>query len=149
MLRACALDFNGNWSEQLPAIEFAYNNSYHSSIQMAPYEELYGRKRRSPLYWDEVGEEAVTRPELVQLTVDKVAIIKEWLKAAQDRQKSWADLKRRPLELEIGVKAYIKVSPMKGVVRFSKSREVEPKVCGIVRNTGKGGNLSLSAGFTT
>ncbi|XP_073033841.1 uncharacterized protein [Primulina eburnea] len=84
---------------------------------MAPYEALYGRNCRSPLYWDEVGEKFVTGPELVQLTVDKVSMIKERLKAAQDRQKSWADLKRRPLKLEIGKKAYVKVSPMKGVLR--------------------------------
>ncbi|XP_075515766.1 uncharacterized protein LOC142550576 [Primulina tabacum] len=119
MLRACALDFQGNWSEQLPLIEFAYNNSYHSSIEMAPYEALYGRKCRSPLYWDEVGEKAVTGPELVQITIDKVVVIKERLKTAQDIQKSWADVKRRPMELEVGGKAYVKVSPMKGVNRFS------------------------------
>ncbi|XP_073153461.1 uncharacterized protein [Henckelia pumila] len=84
MLRACALDFSGNWSEHLPLIEFAYNNSYHSSIGMAPYEALYGRKCRSPLYWDEVGEKAITGPELVQETIEKVTIIKERLKSAQD-----------------------------------------------------------------
>ncbi|XP_073064190.1 uncharacterized protein [Primulina eburnea] len=87
MLRACALDFSGNWSEHLPLIEFAYNNSFHSSIGMAPYEALYGRKCRSPLYWDEVGEKAITGPELIQETVDKIATIKERLKVAQDRQK--------------------------------------------------------------
>ncbi|XP_075504504.1 uncharacterized protein LOC142541946 [Primulina tabacum] len=79
-----------------------------------------------PLYWDEVGEKDVTGPELVQLTIEKVAIIKERLKTAQDRQKSWAYLKRRPLELEIGEKAYVKVSPMKGVVRFSKFGKLNP-----------------------
>ncbi|XP_073041797.1 uncharacterized protein [Primulina eburnea] len=87
--------------------------SYHSSIGMTPYEALYGRKCRSPLYWDEVGEKSITGPELVQETVDKVTIIKERLKIAQDRQKSWADLKRRPVEFTVGEKAYVKVSPMK------------------------------------
>ncbi|XP_073021745.1 uncharacterized protein [Primulina eburnea] len=86
---------------------------YHSSIGMATYEALYGRKCRSPLYWDEVGEKSITGPELVQETVDKVTIIKERLKIAQDRQKSWADLKRRPVEFTVGEKAYVKVSPMK------------------------------------
>ncbi|XP_073064060.1 uncharacterized protein [Primulina eburnea] len=97
---------------------------------MAPYEALYGRKCRSPLYWDEVGEKAIIGQELIQLTVDKVVIIKERLKAAQDRQKSWADLKRRPLQLGIGEKAYVKVSPMKGVVRFSKSGKLNPRYVG-------------------
>ncbi|XP_073298319.1 uncharacterized protein [Primulina huaijiensis] len=89
---------------------------YHSSIGMAPYEALYSRKCRSPLYWDEVGEKALAEPELVQMTVDKVRIVRERLKAAQDRQKSWADLKRRPVEFNVGEKAYVKVSPMRGVV---------------------------------
>ncbi|XP_073271476.1 uncharacterized protein [Primulina huaijiensis] len=84
---------------------------------MAPYEAFYGRKCRSPLCWDEVGEKAITGPELVQITIDKVAIIKERLKTSQDRQKYWADLKRRPLEFKIGEKVYAKISPMKGVLR--------------------------------
>ncbi|XP_073042003.1 uncharacterized protein [Primulina eburnea] len=96
----------------------AMEQNYHNSIEMAPYEALYGRKYRSPLYWDEVGEKALVGPELVQMTVDKVKIVREKLKAAQDRQKSWADLKRRPVEFNVGEKAYVKVSPMRGVVRF-------------------------------
>ncbi|XP_075499290.1 uncharacterized protein LOC142537680 [Primulina tabacum] len=139
MLRACALDFHINWSEQLPLIEFAYNNSYHNSIVMASYEALYGSKCRSPLYWDEVGEKAITGIELVQVTIDKVAIIRERLKTAQDRQKSWADLKQRPLELEVDEKDYVKVSPMKGVVRFSKSRKLNSRYVGpfeILENVG-------------
>ncbi|XP_075515794.1 uncharacterized protein LOC142550605 [Primulina tabacum] len=91
---------------------------------MAPYEALYGRKFRSPLYWDKVGEKAVTGPELA---IDKVAIIRERVKAAQDRQKSWADLKRRLLEFEIDEKVYVKVSLLKGVVRFSKSGKLKPR----------------------
>ncbi|XP_075521471.1 uncharacterized protein LOC142554687 [Primulina tabacum] len=89
-----------------------------------------------------IGEKAVTGLELVQLTVDKVAIIKERLKAAQDRQKSWADLKRRPLELEIGEKAYVKVSPMKGVVRFSKSEKLSPRYVGPFEILEKVGTLA-------
>ncbi|XP_075486269.1 uncharacterized protein LOC142525869 [Primulina tabacum] len=130
MLRACALEFSSNWSTHLPLIEFAYNNSYHSSIGMAPYEALYGRKCRSPLYWDEVGEKALVGPELVQMTVDKVKIVREKLKAAQDRQKSWADLRRRPVEFHVGEKAYVKVSPMRGVVRFSKVGKLNPRYVG-------------------
>ncbi|XP_075515709.1 uncharacterized protein LOC142550520 [Primulina tabacum] len=97
---------------------------------MAPYETIYGIKFRSPLYWDEIEEKAITGPELVQITVEKIAIIKEKLKAAQDRQKSWADLKRRPLEFEVREKTYVKVSPMKGVVCFSKSGKLNPRYVG-------------------
>ncbi|XP_073121631.1 uncharacterized protein [Henckelia pumila] len=77
-----------------------------------------------------MGEKAITGPELVQTTVEKVSIIKERLKAAQDRQKSWADMKRRPLEFDIGEKAYVKVSPMKGVIRFGKNGKLNPRYVG-------------------
>ncbi|XP_073041994.1 uncharacterized protein [Primulina eburnea] len=80
--------------------------------------------------WDEVGEKSITGPELVQETVDKVTIIKERLKIAQDRQKSWADLKRRPVEFTVGEKSYVKVSPMKGVVRFNKAGKLHPRYIG-------------------
>ncbi|XP_075489511.1 uncharacterized protein LOC142528354 [Primulina tabacum] len=76
---------------------------------------------------DEIGEKAITEPELVQITVEKVAIISEKLKEAQDRQKSWADLKRRPLEFEVGEKAYVKILPMKGVLHFSKLGKLNPR----------------------
>ncbi|KAJ8749535.1 hypothetical protein K2173_025730 [Erythroxylum novogranatense] len=72
MLRACVMNFKGAWDEHLPLVEFAYNNSYHSSIQMAPYEALYGRRCRTPICWDEEGERKLVGPELVQMTMDKV-----------------------------------------------------------------------------
>jgi hypothetical protein len=65
MLRACAIDFRGSWEEHLPLVEFAYNNSYQASIQMAPYEALYGRKCRSPICWDDIGERKILRPKIV------------------------------------------------------------------------------------
>ncbi|XP_075494126.1 uncharacterized protein LOC142531758 [Primulina tabacum] len=80
----------------------------------------------SPLYWDEVGEKAVVRPEIVQITIYKVTIVREKLKAAQDRQKSWEDLKRRPVEFNVGEKAYVKFSPVKGVVQFRKAGKLNP-----------------------
>ena len=70
----CVMDFGGQWDTHLPLIEFAYNNSYHASIEMAPYEALYGRKYRSSLCW-EVGERQLTGQELVQITSKKVPII--------------------------------------------------------------------------
>ena len=65
MLRACALDFKRSWDDHLPLIEYAYNNSYHSSIRMAPYEALYGQKYRYPIEWFEVGESGLIGPDLV------------------------------------------------------------------------------------
>ena len=91
MLRACVLDFQGKWEEQLHLVEFAYNNSFQQSIQMAPFEALYGRACRTPLCWDEVGERSITGPELVQQTVEVVEVIRDRLRTAQSHQKSYAD----------------------------------------------------------
>jgi transposase InsO family protein len=94
MLRSCVIDFGGSWDSHLPLVEFAYNNSYHSSIGMAPFEALYGRKCRTPVCWLEAGEKQFAGPEIVQETADKVKGIRERLKAAQDRQKNYANKKR-------------------------------------------------------
>ena len=83
-------------------MEFASNNSYPASIGMAPYEALYGRKCRTPVCWDEVGERKLVGPEIVQMTYDKIKVIRDRLKIAQDRQKSYADNRRRDLEFEVG-----------------------------------------------
>ncbi|GKA06017.1 reverse transcriptase domain-containing protein [Tanacetum coccineum] len=95
MLRVCVIDFGGNWDVHLPLVEFSYNNSYHSSIQCAPFEALYGRKCRSPILWAEIGESSLIGPELVQETTKKVVLITEKLKAARDCQKSYADNRRK------------------------------------------------------
>ena len=98
MLRACVLQFKGNWDTHLSLMEFAYNNSYQSSIDMAPFEALYGRPCKTTVCYNEVGERKLVGPELVQVTSDNIKLIKENLKIAQDRQKSYADKRRRDLE---------------------------------------------------
>ena len=85
LLRACVLEFHGSWDDHLPLIEFAYNNGYHSSIQMAPYEALYGRPCRSPLCWEEMGDKSLIGPELVEQTTEKIRVIRAQMKTAQDR----------------------------------------------------------------
>ena len=85
MLRACVLDHKGSWEEHLPLVEFAYNNSYQASIQMAPYEALYRRPCRSPLCWTEVGESSITGPDLIRDTFEKVSLIRQRLLTAQSR----------------------------------------------------------------
>ncbi|XP_065854728.1 uncharacterized protein [Euphorbia lathyris] len=130
MLRACIFDFGQNWDHHLPMVVFAYNNSYQASIEMAPYEALYGRKCRSPICWDEVGERRLTRPELIQLTLDKVRIIRERLLTAQSRQKSYVDPRRKNVEFQIGDHVFLKVSPMKGIMRFGKKGKLSPRYVG-------------------
>ncbi|GJV58113.1 putative reverse transcriptase domain-containing protein [Tanacetum coccineum] len=100
-LRACVIDFGGSWETHLPLAEFSYNNSYHVSIRCASCEALYRRKCRSHVLWAEVGENRLIGLEMVQETIDKVVLIKERLKAARDRQKSYADNKRKPIEFEV------------------------------------------------
>ena len=109
MLRACVLDLKGSWEEQLPLVEFAYNNSYHASIQMAPYEALYRRPCRSLICWTEVGESSIIDPNLIRDTYEKVNLIWKRLLMAQSRQKSYANRRRRPLEFEVGDHVFLKV----------------------------------------
>jgi hypothetical protein len=97
MLRACALQYDKNWDKCLSLTEFSYNNSYQTSLKMAPFEALYGRRCRTPLSWSQTGERKVLGPNLVMEAEDKIKIIQNNLKAAQSRQKSYADVRRRPL----------------------------------------------------
>ncbi|GJW97788.1 putative reverse transcriptase domain-containing protein [Tanacetum coccineum] len=109
MLRACVLDFGGSWDVDLPLVEFSYNNSYHASVRCAPFEALHDRKCRSPIIW---------------------AKIKDRLKAARDRQKSYVNKWRKPLEFSVGDFVLLKVSPWKGVVRFGKKGKLAPRFVG-------------------
>nr|GFA56037.1 putative reverse transcriptase domain-containing protein [Tanacetum cinerariifolium] len=130
MLRACAIDFGKGWVNHLPLFEFSYNNSYHASIKAAPFEALYVRKCRSPVCWTEVGEAQILGPELIQETTEKIIQIKQRMQAARNRQKSYIDLKRKPMEFQVGDKVMFKVSPWKGVVRFGKWGKLNPRYVG-------------------
>ncbi|GJY80956.1 putative reverse transcriptase domain-containing protein [Tanacetum coccineum] len=130
MLRAYVIDFGNCWVRHLPLVEFSYNNSYHTSINVAPFEALYGPKCRSPVCWAEVGQVQLTSPEMVQETAEKVIQIKQRMQAARDQQKSYADLKRKPMEFQVGVRVMLKVSPWKGAVRFDKRGKLNPRYVG-------------------
>ncbi|XP_073124289.1 uncharacterized protein [Henckelia pumila] len=129
LLRACAFDFQGSWS-RLPLVEFAYNNSFQSTIGMAHYEALYGRKCRSPVLWDDIGEKSELGPEIVQQTIDVVSKIRDRMKTDQSRQKSYADLRRRDLEFSVGDHVFIRVAPLKGVMRFGKKGKLALRFVG-------------------
>ncbi|GJX17176.1 putative reverse transcriptase domain-containing protein [Tanacetum coccineum] len=130
MLRACVIDFGKNWNQHLPLVEFSYNNSYHASIKAAPFEALYGRKCRSPICWSEVGDSQLTGPELVRETTKKIVQIKNRLLTARSCQKSYADVRRKPMEFSVGDMVMLKVSPWKGVIRFGKRRKLSPRYIG-------------------
>jgi hypothetical protein len=99
MLRACALKHGGSWDKSLPYAEFSYNNSYQVSLKMSPFEALYGRKCRTPLYWDQIGERRFFGPEIIQEAEEQVQLIRENLRTAQSTKKSYVDTRRRLLEL--------------------------------------------------
>ena len=128
LLRACTLDLKGNLDDHLPLVKFAYNNSFHASIGMARFEGLYGRNFRSPVCWDDIRERKLLGPELVQLIVENIALIKEILKVAQNRQKSYVGNRKRDLEFEVGDHVFLKVSPMKSMMRFAKKGKLSPRL---------------------
>ncbi|GKD33465.1 putative reverse transcriptase domain-containing protein [Tanacetum coccineum] len=142
MLRACVIDFGKGWDRHLPLVEFSYNNSYHTSIKAAPFEALYGQKCRSPICWAEVGDAQLTGPEIVHETTEKIIQIKKRIQAARDRQKSYADRRRKPLEFEVGDKVMLKVSPWKGVIRFGKRGKLNPRYIGPFKILAKVGTLA-------
>ncbi|GKE98998.1 putative reverse transcriptase domain-containing protein [Tanacetum coccineum] len=126
MLRACVIDFGNGWEKHLPLVEFSYNNSYHASIKATPFEALYGRKCRSPVCWAKVGDVQLTGPEIIHETNEKIVQIQQRLQAARDRQRSYANIRRKPLEFQVGDRVMLKVSPRKGVIRFEKRGKLNP-----------------------
>ncbi|GKB84154.1 putative reverse transcriptase domain-containing protein, partial [Tanacetum coccineum] len=130
MLRACMIDFGKGWVNHLPLVNFSYNNSYHASIKAAPFEALYGRKCLSPVCWAEVGQVQLTGLDLVRETTEKIVQIKQRMQTARDRQKSYADKKRKPMDFQVGDKVMLKVSPWKGVVHFGKLGKLNPRYVG-------------------
>jgi hypothetical protein len=115
MLRACVLQYDKNWDKCLPLAEFSYNNSYQTSLKMAPFEALYGRQCRTPLSWSQTGERKIFGPDL---------------KAAQSWQKSYADIRKRPLQFQVGDFVYLRVSPTRGVQRFGVKGKLAPRYIG-------------------
>ena len=134
------IDIKGSWYDHLLLIEFAYKNIYHSSIQMTPYEALYGHRCSSPICWFEVGELSLIGPHLVLYAMHKVQLIRDRLKTLQSCQKSYVDVRRRELEFLFGNWVFLKVSPMKGVIRFGKKGKRSPRYVGpykILKRVGK------------
>nr|GEV26520.1 putative reverse transcriptase domain-containing protein [Tanacetum cinerariifolium] len=118
MLQACVIDFGTSWDRHLPLVEFLYNNSYHTSIIAEPFKALYGHKCRSPICWSELGDSQLTGPKMIMETTEKIIQIKNRFLAARSGQKSYADVRYKPLEFDVGDMVMLKVSPWKGVIRF-------------------------------
>ncbi|CAN6713532.1 unnamed protein product [Malus baccata var. baccata] len=130
MLRSSVMQFGYDWHAKLDLMEFAYTNSYPSSIGMAPFEALYGKSCRTPLCWSEVSQRVLVGPEIVEETTQNVQVIKSNLKVAQDRQKSLADRHATDRVYEVNDWVFLKLSPWKGVVRFGKKGKLSPRYIG-------------------
>ncbi|WVZ93780.1 hypothetical protein U9M48_039735 [Paspalum notatum var. saurae] len=122
MLRACALTYSTKWDECLPLAEFSYNNSYQKSLEMVPFEALYGRRCRTPLNWSEPGERVTFGPDLVTQAKEQ---------RAQSRQKSYSNKRRRPLTFEKNGHMYLRVSPMKGCGPVAYRLELPPHLAAV------------------
>jgi hypothetical protein len=126
----------------LPYAEFSYNNSYQASLKMAPFEALYGRKCRTPLYWNQTEESQVFGPQILQEAKKQVQIIRENLKIAQSREKSYADNRRSELIFEVGDFVYLKVSPMRDMKRFKVKGKLSPRYIGPFKILGRKGEVA-------
>jgi hypothetical protein len=129
-LRACAMQDKLGWDKMLPYAEFSYNNSYQASLKMSPFEALYGRNCRTPLHWDQSGERQVFGLEILLEAEENIRMVRKNLKAAQSRQRSYADTRRRELNFEVGDYVYLKVSPIRGTKRFGVKGKLAPRSIG-------------------
>jgi hypothetical protein len=146
MLRACALKHGGSWDKSLTYAEFSYNNSYQASLKMAPFEALYGRKCRTPLYWSQTGESQLFGTDIIKEAERQVQIIRENLGVAQSRQKSYADRKRRDVYFQEGDYVYLNVSPIRGLRRFKVKGKLSPRFIGPFLDLTTSGRGSIQTG---
>src|SRR6266540_3016937 len=142
MLRACVLTYGKRWEKFLPFVEFSYNNSYQASIKMAPFEALYGRRCRTPLNWFKSGERPFYGPDMIIEAEAQVKQIREHLRVAQSRQKSYADRRRCELVFEVGNFVYLKVTQFKGTRRFQVKGKLAPRYVGPFRIIERRGSVA-------
>ena len=131
-----------DWEKCLPFAEFAYNNSYQSSLKKAPFAVLYGRRCRTPLNWSETSERQFFGPDMIQEAEEQVRIIRENLKTAQSRQKSQYDRRHKEVAYEVGDKAYLRVTLLKGTHRFGIKDKLAPRYIGPFRILAKRGEVA-------
>jgi hypothetical protein len=142
MLGACALQYERSWDKSLSYTEFFYNNSYQESLKMALFEMLYGRRCQTPLFWSEAREWKVFGPDILQEAEKQVCMVRENLRVAQSRQKSYTDHRRRELSFEAGDFVYLKVSPMRGLYRFKVRGGLAPRFIGPFKILEKRGEVA-------
>jgi hypothetical protein len=130
MLRMYVMDKPSRWEDYLHLVEFAYNNGYHASLKMSPFEALYGRKCNTPVSWDNPADRVVVGPELLKEMEDQMIKIKQNLKAAQDRQKSYADSNRTHREFKVGDHVFLKVKTNRSSLKLGSCAKLAARFCG-------------------
>jgi hypothetical protein len=130
MLRACALQDKLGWDKRLLYAECSYNNSYQASLKMSPFQALYGRNCRTLLHWDQPDERQVFGLDILLEAEENIIMVRENLKTAQSRQRSYANTRRRELSFEVGDYVYLKVSPIRGTKRFEVRGKLAPRYIG-------------------
>jgi len=136
------LTYGSNWERSLSFAEFSYNNSYQASLKMSPFEALYGKKCMTPLMWLEVGERQFFGLVVIKDAKEQVAKVRENLKIAQTRQKIYADKRKRDLSFKVGDYVYLKVSPLRGIMRFHIKGKLAPRFVGPYKIWQKIGKLA-------
>jgi hypothetical protein len=142
MLRAYALQDQSRWGKRLPYAEFSYNNRYQASLKMSPFQALYGRSCRTLLHWDQPGEKQVFGPDILLEAEENIKIVRENLKIAQSRHRSYADMRRRELNFEVEDFVYLKVSPIRGVRRCGVKGKLAPRYVGPYQILAKRGEVA-------
>jgi hypothetical protein len=142
MLSACALQYGRSWDKSLPYAKFSYNNSYQESLKKALFEMLYGRRCRTPLFWNETGERKVFGLDILEEAAKQVRMVKENLRVVQSRQKSYADHRRQGLSFDVGDFVYLKVSPMRGLRRFKVGGKLATRFIGPFKILEKRGEVA-------
>ncbi|WVZ58135.1 hypothetical protein U9M48_008438 [Paspalum notatum var. saurae] len=130
MLRACAIQYGTSCDKRLPYTEFSYNNSYQASLKKSPFDALYGRRCKTLLFWNQTGKKQVFGPDLISDAEQQIKMVRENLRVAQSKQKSYADVRRRDLTLKVDDFVYLKVSPMRGIRRFNMKGKLAPRYIG-------------------
>ncbi|WVZ70563.1 hypothetical protein U9M48_019222 [Paspalum notatum var. saurae] len=137
-----SLKYGTSWDKCLPYAEFSYNNSYQASLKKSSFEAMYGKRCRTPLFWNQIGEKQVFGPEIIQDAGQQLRIVQENLRVAQSRQRSCADVRWRDLSFKVDDHVYLKVSPMRGIRRFNMKGKLAPRYIGPFKILEKKGEVA-------
>ncbi|WVZ63302.1 hypothetical protein U9M48_012943 [Paspalum notatum var. saurae] len=142
MLRACAIQYGTSWDKCLPYAEFSYNNSYQASLKKQLFKALYGKRCRTPLFWNQTGEKQVFGSDIIQDAEQQLRIVQENLRVARSRQTCYADVRRIDLSFKVDDHVYLKVSPMRGIRRFNMKGKLAPRYIGPFKILEKKGEVA-------